>query len=255
MTSNQNGNEAQHRFGFCYTNKSAHETTNFEKALLNAYHRWIVTDTLDHNQVLDSQKQPGKVTFLIMNGRLKFERISFAWTGCKTQYLLPNAKRQLAVRANGEYRVTATAEGGTDFLEGHVCLSPGLAARLLREGTLQWLGADGHRVPKKTILPMLDKAEIKVAKGQYAITVPSAAKDPNADLLQKWFNAEWNEYAAHRRAAQRVNYKGLYTDGASSDAQQAGADGRKAKEHQPEVESSSNDDSDTDVDSEDEEGA
>lgn len=210
-------------FGFYYTRKALRNTTIYEKLLLDANYNWVIHNKLEHNGVLDEQVSQSKTTFLIVKGRVQFRRISYAWSGRKVQTLFANGigRKQLVVRAGGEYEITAYKEGGTEFAEGHLCLQPELAIRLLKRGVVRWYGKGGGHVSRKSIIPTLQHTEMEYSKGKHIITVRNAHKDPNAALIKEWFDTEWSEYANRKAVCEVVDYGDVYTRGDGSGKAQA----------------------------------
>lgn len=206
---------AELAFGFFHTKKANRNKNIHESVLFDANYHWVIKNKLEHNDVLDGQVAQGRAIFLIAKSRVKFHRISRAWFGRRIQNLFGDVRgqRQLIVRAQGKYRITANQEGGTEFAEGHLCLPPDLAIRLLNKGLIRFYDKDGSRVSRKSIISTLQQTEVEFYKGKCTATVRVATKDPNAPLIKEWFEAEWSEYADRMAACRVVDWGDLYTRG------------------------------------------
>lgn len=224
--------------GFEYDTDTAYAVNKYEQAVRTAMYRWTTTQILDEDEAIKNKHELGNTVYLIVEGYLTLSRAGkrgrlVAFPGRNkvvhlgVQVHQPQDKRailqrQLAVRKGGLYDLEARHEGGCTFVEGHVCLSPEVAIRLLEAGEIRWRSEAGKTVARKTIVGLLgnmtiasqqvrDRQRPSQTKMELRVSVPSNGRTAkNAGELQRWFQNEWNKYEARRARIVDVVTRELY---------------------------------------------
>lgn len=246
--------------GFDYTRKHEGKITKHEKALRDAGYPWVMLYAMDQGQTLKNLTEEGKHIILLEKGKLKAERMARAWVKpldkVETLDEASTGQRQLAVHANGTYELTA--QNDSRFYEGHICLSPDLAYRMVECGRLKFYMGNGKAVATTALLDLLNETvlERKNKKGKMTVrvTVPNCDISVISKTIRNWFKTEWKQENYHRRcwrarALGRENLKDLY-DTDSEDEEDGSANG-KGKER-VKVRAEAPDKSESEKDAEDE---
>ncbi|CAN8105198.1 unnamed protein product [Discula destructiva] len=201
--------------GFEYP--SADKADPFAAALHQANYRWATAFSMAEDDVVEDIKVPGKHIILLKDGKLRAENVFRAWgsPSQKVQTLdeVKDGQKALGpIRRNGTFELTAQAD--SVFYEGHVCLSPHLAAIMIRRGDIRFY-IDDVPVNDAAVLKLLDVTVFEAATRTCKVAVPPTDNGhQNAKALQKWFEKEWSakSYGSHNSATTRekVDIDGLY---------------------------------------------
>lgn len=203
--------------GFVYTEKHQREMNKYVRALHKAAFPWVIYYSMDQGESFEDLSVKGKHVILLVKGRLEAENKSRAWMKpfdrVQTLDEATTAQKQLPIRANGKYDLTAEID--SEFYEAHVCLSPSLAKELVEDGGLRFYTEDGKAAANATVVDLLRRTtfERTTKKNQVTVNVnvPNFETSQVSKAIQDWFEAEWDKktYIKRRTAAKTLDREDL----------------------------------------------